>query len=119
MAKASSDEMPRAGDFKVDAVSITTSTGLVVDLLGAMMHITFFESIENSTITGEMLIVDSVNLVSTGPIIGQEFVKLKLKTPGMKGEDGIIDFTKNVLVVTSMKTRENIGSLALRNDPVL
>ena len=110
MAKASSDEMPRAGDFKVDAVSITTSTGLVVDLLGAMMHITFFESIENSTITGEMLIADSVNLTSTGPIIGQEFVKLKLKTPGMKGEDGIIDFTKNVLVVTSMKTRENIGN---------
>ena len=110
MVKASSDEISRAGDFKVDAVSITTSTGLVVDLLGAMMHITFFESIENSAVSGDMLIADSVNLVATGPIIGQEFIKLKLKTPGMKGEDGIIDFTKNVLVVTSMKTRENIGN---------
>ena len=110
MAKASSERTSQAGDFKVDAVSITTSTGLVVDLLGSVLHITFFESIEKSNITGNMLIADSVNLVSTGPIIGQEFIKLKLRAPGMKGKNAVIDFTKNVLVVTSMHTREDIGN---------
>ena len=110
MAKASSETISEAGDFKVDAVSITTSTGLVVDLLGSVMHITFFESIENAFVTGNILITDHVNLVTIGPIIGQEFIKLKLRTPGMSGENGVIDFTKNVLVVTSMKTRDNIGN---------
>ena len=51
MSKASSETTSKAGDFKVDAVSITTSTGLVVDLLGSMMHITFFESIESSNVS--------------------------------------------------------------------
>jgi len=110
MAKASSETISKAGDFKVDAVSITTSTGLVVDLLGSMMHITFFESIETAAITGNMLIADSVNLVSTGPIIGQEFIELKLRTPGVKGQSGVIDFTRNVLVVTSMSIREASGN---------
>ena len=110
MAKASSETISEAGDFKVDAVSITTSTGLVVDLLGSVMHITFFESLENAAITGSILITDHVNLVATGPIIGQEFIKMKLRTPGMSGENGVIDFSKNVLVVTSMKTRDNIGN---------
>ena len=110
MAKASSETISEAGDFKVDAVSITTSTGLVVDLLGSVMHITFFESIENAAVTGNILLADHVNLVAIGPIIGQEFIKLKLRTPGMSGENGVIDFSENVLVVTSMKTRDNIGN---------
>jgi len=110
MAKASSETISQAGDFKVDAVSITTSTGLVVDLLGSVMHITFFESLENAAISGNILLTDHVNLVAIGPIIGQEFIKLKLRTPGMSGENGVIDFSKNVLVVTSMKTRDNIGN---------
>jgi hypothetical protein len=68
MAKASSETISEAGDFKVDEVSITTSTGLVVDLLGYVMHITFFESIETATITGNILLSDYVNLVAIGPI---------------------------------------------------
>ena len=110
MAKASSETISEAGDFKVDEVSITTSTGLVVDLLGSVMHVTFFESLENAAISGNILLTDHVNLVAIGPIIGQEFIKLKLRTPGMSGENGVIDFSKNVLVVTSMKTRDNIGN---------
>ena len=104
MAKASSEAIQKAGDFKVDRVSITTSTGLVLDLLNSVLHINLFEGIDSTAVTGNILLVDHVNLVATGPIIGQEFIKLKLRTPGMQGENGIIDFTKNVLVVTSMKT---------------
>ena len=110
MAKASSEAIQKAGDFKVDRVSITTSTGLVLDLLNSVLHINLFEGIDSTAVTGSILLVDHVNLVATGPIIGQEFIKLKLRTPGMQGENGIIDFTKNVLVVTSMKTRDNIGN---------
>ena len=94
MAKASSEAIQKAGDFKVDRVSITTSTGLVLDLLNSVLHINLFEGIDSTAVTGSILLVDHVNLVATGPIIGQEFIKLKLRTPGMQGENGIIDFTK-------------------------
>ena len=81
-----------------------------MDLLNSFYTLIYFEAIDSTAVTGSILLVDHVNLVATGPIMGQEFVKLKLRTPGMKGENGIIDFTKNVLVVTSMKTRDNIGN---------
>jgi len=111
MANASSNTIIKPGDFKVDAISITTSTGLVVDLLGSVQHITFYESIDSAAITGQILFSDFVNLVSIGPIIGQEFIKLKLKTPKFKDrENSLIDFTENVLVVTSMKTREPLAN---------
>ena len=78
MAKASSEAIQKAGDFKVDRVSITTSTGLVLDLLNSVLHINLFEGIDSTAGTGSILLVDHVNLVATGPIIGQEFIKLKL-----------------------------------------
>ena len=72
------EAIQKAGDFKVDRVSITTSTGLVLDLLNSVLHINLFEAIDSTAVTGSILLVDHVNLVATGPIIGQEFIKLKL-----------------------------------------
>mgnify|MGYP006109383729 FL=1 len=97
-----------AGNFVVDKIELITSTGLNVNLLPNVVKITLFENIEQSCLTGTITIQDSINLSSYGPIIGQEFLSLKIRTPSVQEDDGIIDFSENLFAVHSLTAREKI-----------
>ena len=99
-----------AGNFVVDKIELITSTGLNVNLLPNVVKITLFENIEQSCLTGTITIQDSINLSSYGPIIGQEFLSLKIRTPSVQEDDGIIDFSENLFAVHSLTAREKIGN---------
>ena len=60
--------------------------------------------------SGDILLQDSFALTSVGPIIGQEYLKLKIRTPSLTDEDHIIDFTENVFIVNSLESRTNAGN---------
>ena len=49
------------------------------------------------SVSGTIAIQDPANVVSNGPIIGQEYLKLQIKTPSLTDKEHIIDFTENVL----------------------
>ena len=49
----------------------------------------------------KLSILDTINMVINMPIVGQEYVKLKIVTPGV----GEIDFTDNVFVVHRVSLR--------------
>ena len=99
-----------AGNFVVDKIELITSTGLNINLLPNVVKITLFENIEQSCLTGTITIQDSINLSSYGPIIGQEFLSLKIRTPSVQEDDGIIDFSENLFAVHSLTAREKIGN---------
>jgi hypothetical protein len=103
---SSKDKIQKAGDFYAEKVEFITSTGLSIDLLGNILHITFFEDIQSGAITGNCIINDVVNLAVIGPVIGQEYIRLKLRTNGLKDEEGIIDFTEHMLLVNSLQLKE-------------
>mgnify|MGYP006992674628 CR=1 FL=1 len=44
----------------------------------------FYENIFSSSITGDIVLIDTLNLVTNGPIIGQEQLQLRVTTPGFK-----------------------------------
>ena len=98
-----------AGAFIIDQLVLVTSTGLSVDLLTSVMGLTLYEDIETPCITGTIMIQDSVNLASFGPIIGQEYLYLKIRTPSLKGAESTIDFSKNVFIVNSLSSRQKLG----------
>ena len=98
-----------AGSFIIDQLVLVTSTGLSVDLLTSVMGLTLYEDIETSCITGTIMIQDSVNLASFGPIIGQEYLHLKIRTPSLKGAESTIDFSKNVFIVNSLSSRQQLS----------
>jgi len=104
------DGIQGAGDFTVDELSLITTTGLRVNLIPNVVKLTIFEDINQSCISGTITIQDSMNLSSHGPIIGQEFLSMKVRTPSVQGSDGIIDFTKNLLAVHSLTAREKVGN---------
>jgi len=98
-----------AGDFELIKAELITSSGMVVDLSDSIINITFFEDTGMTAVTGNLLVQDAAGLSSIGPIIGQEYLKLKIRTPTLTGEDEIIDYTENVLIVNSLDGRKEVS----------
>ena len=104
------DGLQGAGDFVVDELVLITTTGLRVNLLPNVVKIVLFEDIEQQCLTGTLTVQDSINLSSYAPIIGQEFLSMKIRTPSVQEEDGVIDFTQNLFAVHSLTSREKVGN---------
>ena len=98
------------GDFELSKAELITSSGMVIDLSASIINITIFEDTTMSSITGDILLQDSFALTSVGPIIGQEYLKLQIKTPSLTDKDQIIDFTENVFIVNSLESRVEVGN---------
>ena len=88
--------LQHAGEFKIDMCELITSTGMRIDLKTTVMGLTLFEDISSLTVSGTIVVADAVNMVSHGPILGQEYLYLKIHTPSFTATgDGVIDFSKN------------------------
>jgi len=98
------------GDFKLEKAEIITSSGMVIDLSASIIHITIFEDTTKNSLSGDILLQDSFAITSVAPIIGQEYLKLKISTPSLKDEEHIIDFTENVFIVNSLESRVAVGN---------
>ena len=68
-----------AGDYQLEILDLITVAGLRVDLKASCFGLIIYEDLFSLTLTGTIAISDSVNLASFGPIIGQEYLYLKLK----------------------------------------
>ena len=78
-------ELRSGGEFNIVQCDLVLSSGKVVGLLASIIGLTIFESIEEVTVTGVITIQDAFNLASFGPIIGQEYLRLKIATPNFSG----------------------------------
>ena len=73
-------EIRAAGDFNLATAEIITSTGAKINIKDSnIVGINIIENIRNSSITGEIMIQDAAGFVNEGPIICQEYLKLKLQ----------------------------------------
>ena len=104
------NELKNGGEFNIIQADLILSTGKVVGLTASIMGLSIFEGINQFTITGTITIQDAFNLASFGPIIGQEYLSLKIATPNFKGQDNTIDYSDNPLMVTSIDDRVDIGN---------
>ena len=98
-----------AGEFIIEELKLVTTSGLKVDLTTSVIGLTLYEDIFSMTISGTIAIADSVNLASYGPLLGQEYLHLKISTPTFKDESAVIDFSKNAFLVHSISDREKIS----------
>ena len=101
------------GDFVLDSCTLVTTSGKRIDLTKSVIGLTLYEGITSSTVTGEIVITDAANLSSTGPIIGHEYLFLKIRTPTIEGfgDKSVIDFSENAFVVNSITAREPMGNV--------
>ena len=105
------EKIKHAGDYIIEDLRLVTTTGLEVDLKTSVVGITLFENIHSMTITGQITISDSANLSSHGPLLGQEYLHLKIRTPFTnKEESTTIDFSENAFLVYSISKREKLAN---------
>jgi len=86
-----------AGEFILERCELISSSGVAADISKVVVEINIFEDIFSNSLTGSIIITDTNNLADNMPIIGQEYISLKVVTPSLRGE--AIDFTKNVFCV--------------------
>ena len=103
-------EIRSVGDFSLVTAEVITSTGIKINIKPNILQINLFENITKNCIVGELLLQDSAGFVSEGPIIGQEYFRLKIQTPSLTNERDIIDFTENVFVINSVQSRNEVGN---------
>lgn len=99
------DKVQFAGEFKLDKCELISSTGTFADISAIVVEINIFESIFKTALTGSVIITDTNNLVDNMPIVGQEFLSLKISTPGLVNKDLAYDFTENVFCVYELGGR--------------
>ena len=97
-----------AGEFRLDKCELISSSGVSADISKIIAEINIFEDIFSTSLTGSIIISDTNNLVDNMPIIGQEYISLRITTPSM--EQDAIDFTENVFCVYEMGGRTPAGT---------
>jgi len=95
-----------AGEYKLRECKIVSSRGVVADLDSKVISFQIYENMFSQSLVASMTIVDNTNMVMKLPIIGQEYIILKIENPGI----GEIDFTKNVFSVTNVKVRQDVSN---------
>ena len=94
---SSNNNIQYSGEYKVDKLELITANGKF-DLSGNFVQIDLFESIFNHTMSGSLTFFDTNNLIINSPVVGQEFLKLKISSPGIINVNSI-NYSENVLSV--------------------
>jgi hypothetical protein len=95
-----------AGQIDIQHLKLISSiTGIGLDLDDYLVEINIFEDIFNNFLYGQLMIADSRNLVNTLPIMGEEYLIVKMSTPTL---NSYFDKTFRVYSITDRKTvRDN------------
>lgn len=100
-----------AGQFQYDKVTIITSSGAKFPIeSGNIISLHLYEDIGRPFLTGNILFHNSGSISTIGPIIGQEYLELRLKTPALPNQkDTYIDYSKHRLHIYAMN-KLNVGT---------
>ena len=69
----------RTGEFFIDAISIVTQSGDIVDIRNVTAAFQLYESIYDMFTTGEVSLVDTQNILRTFEFTGQEFIRISVR----------------------------------------
>ena len=94
-------ELQFAGEFLVEECKIVSTTGEIYDIMEIVEEINVFENIYTATISGDIVIKDTTNIVKNFPIIGEERLILKIQTPQASPKpETTIDYTLSPLILS-------------------
>jgi len=94
-----------AGEFLLEECKLLTTTGAELDIKNLVTNINIFEDLFSFTVSGDILLKDTTNIVSNGPILGEERLLLKIQTPqSSPNDDTTIDYMSTPLIVYKINT---------------
>jgi len=110
---AAKSELQFAGEFLVEECKIVSITGEIYDIMEIVEEINVFENIYTASISGDIVIKDTTNIVKNFPIIGEERLILKLQTPQASPKpETTIDYTLSPLIIYKINSQYGTGETA-------
>ena len=97
-----------AGEFTLKEMKLLTSSGVVIDIRKMTQSIEIFENIMHPSLTGNITLLDIDNVIENAPILGQEYMSLKIDTPTL--EEEAFDFSENVFAVYKIVNKEEVSN---------
>jgi hypothetical protein len=77
--------LTHAGECRIEEISIASpNTGQISDISGFMLEINLYENIFSSCMSGNLIVADAINLISNLPLMGNEYIRIKLRTPTLE-----------------------------------
>ena len=106
-------ELQFAGEFLVEECQIVSTTGEIYDIMEIVEEINVFENIYTASISGDIVIKDTTNIVKNFPIIGEERLILKIQTPQASPKpETTIDYTLSPLIIYKINSQYGTGETA-------
>ena len=100
-----------ASEFNLDVCRLYTIQESFADISNLVLSIDINENIFQNSVTGTIVLGDANNLIENMPITGQEYLDLKISTPGANKFEHTIDFTGDKkLYVYDVVARESLTS---------
>lgn len=75
------DSIQKAGSVKIVELKLITSTNVIWDLTDFLVELNIYEDMFSNYLYGNMVLSDSRNLIENAPIIGEEYLVVKVQTP--------------------------------------
>ena len=96
-----------AGEYHLKELLVHTSSGNILNLTKAVQSIDIFEDMFSTSLSGSITILDIDNIAENGPVIGQEYMTLKITTPTLDEQE--INFTNSSFAIYKVTVRESIS----------
>jgi len=96
------DTIGNAGEFSLELVQIIAADGTELDITSNVMEIDIYEDIESPCIRGTIAFNDPINFMNTLPVVGQEMIRVQVKTPSFKTSEEIIEYLFYMYTIRSM-----------------
>jgi hypothetical protein len=96
-----------AGDVNIEKIEIITPKGIYQNVRNQIIQLRIYEDIFSPFITGSVVLKESFDLQSLLPLIGEEFIEIKVSTPTLdKPISGLFHIYK-------MNDKVNLGDRAI------
>ena len=110
---AAKSDLQFAGEFLIEECKIVSTTGKTYDIVELVEEINVFENIYTASVSGDIVIKDTTNIIQNFPIIGEERLVLKLQTPQSTPEpETTIDYTQSPLIIYKINSQRGDGETA-------
>ena len=110
---AAKSDLQFAGEFLIEECKIVSTTGKTFDIVELVEEINVFENIYTASVSGDIVIKDTTNIIQNFPIIGEERLVLKLQTPQSSPEpETTVDYTQSPLIIYKINSQRLDGETA-------
>jgi len=103
---ANSEAIRFAGDVSIDKIEIISSNGFGQEVTNQVVALEIYEDLWSPFISGVLALKDSLDLANLFPLVGEEYVNIKIHTPSFQSKDKIIN---DQFYIYKMTNREKSG----------